>query len=82
MKPRYKGSTRAYRRAREQVLRGAVACWICGRGPRPGDPFVTDHIIPRALGGGDHLSNLAPAHRSCNARKGAKPPQTVQAAWL
>jgi Antitoxin-like ribbon-helix-helix len=39
-----------------------------------------DDYLNRAGGGPN--PNLAPAHRSCNARKGAKPPPTVQAGWL
>jgi 5-methylcytosine-specific restriction endonuclease McrA len=35
------------------------------------DPFVVDHVVPRARGGSDEASNLAVAHQSCNARKGA-----------
>jgi 5-methylcytosine-specific restriction endonuclease McrA len=35
---------------------------------------VADHLIPRAHGGPDALFNYAAAHRSCNARRGAKWP--------
>ncbi|WP_280516431.1 HNH endonuclease [Actinomyces succiniciruminis] len=41
-------------------------CWICGR---PGAD-TADHVVPAALGGGDELENLRPAHRSCNASRG------------
>jgi 5-methylcytosine-specific restriction endonuclease McrA len=46
-------------------------CALCGEGPRADDPFVCDHIIPRAYGGSDAPSNWQGAHRSCNGRKGA-----------
>lgn len=32
-----------------------------------------DHIYPKALGGGDHLSNLQPLHWTNNAAKGDDP---------
>ena len=31
-----------------------------------------DHIVPKCAGGGDELSNLRIAHRSCNSSAGAK----------
>ena len=52
------------------MVEAATYCYLCGDGPRDGDPFVADHVIPRVLGGPDTLDNLAPAHRSCNGRKG------------
>ena len=33
------------------------------------DPFSVDHIIPRTLGGSNHLDNLAYACLGCNSRK-------------
>ena len=51
-------------------------CHLCG-GPVEtftprGHPYALtiDHIKPRALGGRDTLSNLAPAHLACNMLKG------------
>jgi 5-methylcytosine-specific restriction endonuclease McrA len=67
--PRRSGT---YTRDAKAVVQSATRCHLCGQGPRPGDPFVADHIQPRVLGGTDHPSNLAPAHRSCNGRKGQK----------
>ncbi|MFN0088663.1 MAG: hypothetical protein ACKVWR_00115 [Acidimicrobiales bacterium] len=43
----------------------ATVCWLCGDGPRPGDPWQADHVHP-----GDPTSELRPAHRSCNAARG------------
>jgi len=68
-----KGSTRRHRKARALLLATATHCWICGQPPRPGDPLVADHLIPRAHGGPDTLANYAAAHASCNARRGARP---------
>ena len=50
-------------------------CQLCGRAvrrdaswPHPKAPVV-DHVIPRAMGGGDEPSNLQCAHNVCNAVK-------------
>jgi hypothetical protein len=59
----YKGD---YRRRSDVVRRTAVVCWLCGGGARVGDPWQADHVVP-----GDPSSELLPAHRSCNARRGA-----------
>jgi len=45
-------------------------CHICGEGAAD----AIDHIVPVSWGGSDDPSNLAPAHTSCNVRKGAAPP--------
>ena len=47
-------------------------CHLCGERARISDPWEPDHFLPVADGGGDHLSNLRPAHRSCNRAAGAK----------
>ena len=46
-----------------------TVCWLCGEGARLGDPWQADHVIP-----GNLNSPLQPAHRSCNAKRGATPP--------
>jgi hypothetical protein len=61
-----------YTRDAKAIVAAADRCWLCGEGPRPDDPFVAHHVIPRLHGGTDDPSNLAPAHRSCNGRRGAK----------
>lgn len=47
-------------------------CHICGKRVNSLQDASRDHIIPRHLGGtnGINGSNLALAHRQCNARKG------------
>ena len=67
--PRRSGT---YSREAKPMVEAATYCYLCGDGPRDGDPFVADHVIPRVLGGPDTIDNLAPAHRSCNGRKSAR----------
>ena len=56
----------------------AWCCALCGGRMRPDfgylhDLYPTlDHVVPRAGGGSDDVSNLQPAHRVCNLRKGAR----------
>lgn len=57
-RPHYGGD---YRKRAKDVRDNAVACWVCGDGWRPDDPWQADHVRQ-----GDPLSPLAPAHRSCN----------------
>ena len=60
-KAHYRGT---YAKQAKWVRDNAVACWICKQGASPTDPFVADHLF-----GGDPLSPLLPAHRSCNAKR-------------
>lgn len=62
-RPQYRGD---YNRRAAAVRATATICSLCGEGPRPGDPWQADHTD--AL---DPNTPLRPAHRSCNARKGA-----------
>jgi len=59
-----------WRQIRMQVLAANNTCWLCGL---PGADTV-DHIIPLSLAPelAHEMSNLKPAHKSCNSRKGAK----------
>ena len=59
----------AYRKQAAIVRATATHCHLCGEGYKPGDPWEADHISPE-LGA---ASPLAPAHRSCNQRRGNKP---------
>lgn len=47
---------------------GDGECGICGEDVDP-TSFEVDHYIPLSRGGIHHLSNLQPAHMSCNRRK-------------
>lgn len=53
-----------YKRRAKAVRDGPGACWLCGEGDRPGDPWQADHVTP-----GDSNSILLKAHRSCNIRR-------------
>lgn len=57
-----------YQRRAKHVRDTATHCHICGEGPRGGDPWQADHLEP-----GNPTSPLAPAHRSCNAKRGNRP---------
>ena len=56
-------------------LRDGFACVYCGRSGRGESPvpLTLDHLVPRSLGGGNHVSNLATACRSCNCSRRALP---------
>lgn len=57
-------------RSRAKVVRdNAEACWFCGEGHRPNDPFQADHVIPRDT---SPDSLLLPIHRSCNVKRSAQ----------
>ena len=60
--------TSEWQRVRAEVLQRSDICHLCGA---PGAESV-DHLIPRSKGGTNDLRNLAPAHISCNARRGAR----------
>lgn len=59
-----------YQTKARKVRETAVACWICGEGYRPHDPWQADHVNPA-----EHGANavLLPAHASCNQSRGNKP---------
>ena len=57
-----------YRRRAAQVRANATECWLCHEGAKADDPWTADHVVP-----GDPTSPLAPAHRSCNSRRGNRP---------
>ena len=61
-------------KVRQQIISQAgYRCEYCQTSHRlVGMPPVIDHIIPLALGGSDHIANLAAACYRCNEFKGAK----------
>jgi hypothetical protein len=61
-----------YKRDSKIVRENAIACWLCGEGYKPNDPFTADHVYP-----GVADSPLLPAHRSCNSSRGNRPPDGV-----
>ena len=52
----------AYQRARAEVLRGSPLCYWCGVNLAT----TADHLVPKAHGGTDAVSNLVPACGPCN----------------
>jgi len=46
-------------------------CGICGLSVSK-EEMTIDHIVPLSRGGPHVLSNLQPAHSSCNTKKGAR----------
>lgn len=58
------------------IARDGFMCRYCRRND---DPLTIDHVLPRSLGGGDDLANLALACRPCNSSKGARTPQEWRA---
>lgn len=71
-------SPRIRRRLMWQVLaRDGWRCHLCGGSIRPGTPdhreeLTLDHLVPVSKGGSHTLDNLAPAHHSCNSRRGSR----------
>lgn len=64
-----RGLGSAYQQKREFILRrDGWVCWLCGQDGAD----TVDHVIPRSRGGESSDDNLRAAHRSCNARRGAR----------
>lgn len=60
-------------------------CHICHRpvtlrsyGKDTPQGWEVEHSVPQAKGGTDHLNNLFPAHRHCNAAKGTASSRTAR----
>lgn len=83
----YKTGQHTRARLRAELLRiWGPYCWICvlsGKGlrrsrinlrlkwPHP-RCFTRDHVIPRAMGGSEDITNQRPAHHMCNSSRGAR----------
>lgn len=55
---------------REKIALFGGCCAYCGEAK----PLERDHKVPLARGGTDHIDNILPACRSCNARKHMRTP--------
>ena len=66
--PAERGYDYTYRTNRARLLATDDVCWICGQ--RGAD--TADHLISLAEGGSNDMSNLRPAHRRCNSRRGGQ----------
>lgn len=63
--------TGSYQRLARIIRATAQTCHLCGEGPRYNDPWEADHLNPGTPV--TSLTDLAPAHRSCNSARGNKP---------
>jgi 5-methylcytosine-specific restriction protein A len=63
----------AWRRTRLAVIaRDGGVCQLCGELVQGDDRDAhVDHVIEKAAGGGDELSNLRLVHRSCHSKRHA-----------
>lgn len=71
------GSTRAWRKLREQILeRDGRVCFWC----KTDGATHVDHLVPVAKGGTDDPTNLVASCASCNQRRGKSldAPETTQ----
>ncbi len=59
---------KAYKAPAYRATPTGGVCWLCGK---PGAD-TKDHVRPLSKGGTNDPSNLRPAHRACNSRKGAR----------
>lgn len=85
-KPNYRNDTAYVARQRalkRRARRNNTPCHICGHAIdytlhwKHPMSFTADHITPVA-NGGHMLGELAPAHRSCNSRRGTKQLTTLK----
>lgn len=62
-----------------ELVRLGVTCCYCGivlrNDGQSRDGATWDHIVPVCQGGTDDASNLVPACRGCNSRKGGRTPE-------
>lgn len=67
----WKGSRRG-RAIVAPLVAAGVGCCRCGRPILPGQKWDVDHILPRALGGGEDATNYGAAHAACNRAEGGR----------
>lgn len=63
------------RRWANQCSVGELFCFLCGKKIETMNQCSADHWVPLALGGKTEESNLKPAHKSCNSKKGCMSPE-------
>lgn len=74
---RSNGSSRAWRRLREQVLAEEPHCRWCHTAPST----CVDHVLPRARGGDDRRENLAGSCQPCNLARGSGQQRINREPW-
>ena len=67
-----RGYGAAWRKISQQVTAGKTHCEQCGQPFTKANPATADHIVERARGGTDELSNLRCICRSCNSSRGGR----------
>src|SRR5688572_7782599 len=66
---------------RFQILeRDSFTCRFCGK-RAPETELEVDHVVPRAKGGSDDVSNLVTACRDCNRGKGVRSVDLSRTDW-
>lgn len=65
-------ASQEYKANRAALLATATQCWVCGGKPTADDPFTADHIVGLGAGGSHAMTNLQPAHESCNKSRGLR----------
>jgi hypothetical protein len=50
-------------------IRDESICWLCNK-PVTREQASRDHVIPKSLGGPNHLENYKLAHKDCNSYRG------------
>jgi 5-methylcytosine-specific restriction endonuclease McrA len=74
VKAHLKANVRSQRRETlwnmQMKRQGFVRCFVCN-GLVKKEHATLEHIVPRAKGGTDEMSNLAISHASCNHSRGS-----------
>jgi hypothetical protein len=60
-----------YQRLARIIRQTATTCHLCGQPAKPNDPWEADHLYPGTPI--TSITQLAPAHRTCNQQRGNKP---------